>query len=59
MPETAKGFLTPDEWDYWYDGKPAAVDIKDPYGNLMEKAGATRDGGASGSAWATSPAGTP
>ena len=39
-------FLTPEEWDYWYDGKPAAVDIKDPYGTLMEKKGTTRDGGA-------------
>jgi putative spermidine/putrescine transport system substrate-binding protein len=43
--ETAKKFLTEAEWDYWYDGKPAAVDIMDPYGHLMEKAGATRDGG--------------
>jgi putative spermidine/putrescine transport system substrate-binding protein len=45
VPETAKKFLTPEEWDYWYDGKPAAVDIKDPYGHLMEKKGAVRDGG--------------
>lgn len=45
VPETARKFLTPAEWDYWYEGKPAAVDIKDPYGHLMEKAGATRDGG--------------
>ena len=45
-PATAKKFLTPEEWDYWYDGKPAAVDIKDPYGTLMEKKGTTRDGGA-------------
>ena len=45
VPETAKNFLTQAEWDYWYEGKPAAVDIKDPYGHLMEKAGATRDGG--------------
>jgi putative spermidine/putrescine transport system substrate-binding protein len=46
VPSTAKKFLTQDEWDYWYDGKPAAVDIKDPYGTIMEKKGATRDGGA-------------
>src|SRR4029453_11238121 len=46
VPATAKKFLTPEEWDYWYDGKPAAVDIKDPYGTLMEKKGTTRDGGA-------------
>ncbi len=45
VPETARKFLTPDEWDYWYEGKPAKVDIKDPYGNLMEKAGRSRDGG--------------
>ena len=55
QPENAKKFLTPEEWDYWYDGKPAAADIKDPYGKLMEKAGTIRDGGGSGIAWATSP----
>jgi putative spermidine/putrescine transport system substrate-binding protein len=46
VPENAKKFLTEAEWDYWYDGKPAAADITDPYGKLMEKAGNTRDGGA-------------
>jgi putative spermidine/putrescine transport system substrate-binding protein len=45
VPSTAKTFLTPEEWDYWYEGKPAAVDIKDPYGASMEKKGVTRDGG--------------
>ena len=58
VPETAKKFMTPDEWDYWYEGKPAAVDIKDPYGNLMEKKGATRDGGALWERRAMSPSGT-
>ena len=46
------------EWDYWYGGKPAATDIMNPFGKLMEKAGRSRDGGASGSGWATSPCGT-
>jgi putative spermidine/putrescine transport system substrate-binding protein len=46
VPETARKFMTPEEWDYWYEGKPAAIDIRDPYGNLMEKKGAVRDGGA-------------
>jgi putative spermidine/putrescine transport system substrate-binding protein len=46
VPENAKKFLTEAEWDYWYGGKPAASDITDPYGKLMEKAGNTRDGGA-------------
>lgn len=45
VPETAKKFLSEDEWGYWYEGKPAKGDIMDPYGNLMEKAGAVRDGG--------------
>ena len=38
--ETAKAFMQPFEWDYWYEGKPAADTINDPYGNPMEKAGA-------------------
>ena len=46
VPETARNFLTPEEWDYWYEGKPAKSEIKDPYGNRMEKAGHVRDGGA-------------
>src|SRR5437868_6445144 len=46
VPEHAKKFLSEAEWDYWYGGKPAAADITDPYGKLMEKAGNTRDGGA-------------
>ncbi|MBV8168145.1 MAG: extracellular solute-binding protein [Alphaproteobacteria bacterium] len=46
QPETAKKFLSEAEWDYWYGGKPAATDILDPYGKVMEKAGNVRDGGA-------------
>lgn len=46
VPETARKFLTADEWGYWYDGKAAKGEIKDPYGTLMEKAGQVRDGGA-------------
>jgi putative spermidine/putrescine transport system substrate-binding protein len=45
QPETAKKYLTEAEWDYWYGGKPAATDIMDPFGKLMEKAGRSRDGG--------------
>lgn len=45
VPETTKAALSPEEWDYWYEGKPAAVDILDPVGNLQDKAGAVRDGG--------------
>ena len=46
VPSTAKKFLTQEEWDYWYEGKPAVDDIKDPYGKMMEKKGHVRDGGA-------------
>jgi putative spermidine/putrescine transport system substrate-binding protein len=46
VPENAKKFLEPYEWDYWYEGKPAEKDIHDPFGALMEKAGNVRDGGA-------------
>jgi putative spermidine/putrescine transport system substrate-binding protein len=46
VPSNAKKFLTPEEWDYWYEGKPAAIDITDPYGAVMEHKGAVRDGGA-------------
>lgn len=45
VPETARAHLTENEWNYWYEGKPATGDINDPYGNLMEKAGHVRDGG--------------
>ncbi len=45
QPENARKFMTEAEWDYWYGGKPAATDMLNPYGKLMEKAGAVRDGG--------------
>ena len=45
VPETTKAALSAQEWDYWYEGKPAAVEIKDPFGHVMEKPGAVRDGG--------------
>jgi putative spermidine/putrescine transport system substrate-binding protein len=45
QPENARKFLTEAEWDYWYGGKPAATDIVNPFGKLMEKAGVKRDGG--------------
>jgi putative spermidine/putrescine transport system substrate-binding protein len=45
VPSTAKKFLSANEWDYWYEGKPAKDTILDPYGVAMEKAGAKRDGG--------------
>ncbi|RWM81585.1 MAG: extracellular solute-binding protein [Mesorhizobium sp.] len=43
--DTAKQFMSEDEWGYWVDGKPAMGDIMAPDGKVMEKAGAVRDGG--------------
>ncbi|MCK3777962.1 PotD/PotF family extracellular solute-binding protein [Ensifer sesbaniae] len=43
--ETAKGFMSEDEWGFWVEGKPAKGDILSPEGKVMEKAGAVRDGG--------------
>lgn len=42
---TAKANMEPYEWAYWMEGKPAEKDIEAPDGSLLEKAGATRDGG--------------
>jgi len=43
--ETAKAQMSPDEWDFWMEGKPAQADIESPTGEPIEKAGAVRDGG--------------
>lgn len=43
--DTAKANMSAEEWAFWMEGKPAASDIKDPFGKVMEKAGAVRDGG--------------
>ena len=45
VPETARDFMAPYEWDYWMEGRPAAEDIKSPQGLTLEKKGAVRDGG--------------
>jgi putative spermidine/putrescine transport system substrate-binding protein len=45
VPSTAEKFMTPNEYGYWYLGKPAIEVIKDPYGAPIAKVGAVRDGG--------------
>ncbi len=45
VPETSKNFMSEDEWGFWFEGKPAVGDITNPFGQVMEKAGAVRDGG--------------
>ncbi|MBF0425195.1 MAG: extracellular solute-binding protein [Magnetococcales bacterium] len=45
VPERARHHLTPIEWDYWYDGKPAATDLPGPEGLVAVKRGEIRNGG--------------
>jgi putative spermidine/putrescine transport system substrate-binding protein len=45
IPENAKKFLAAEEWDYWYDGKPAGKDLADPFGTSIIKKGDVRTGG--------------
>lgn len=44
-PQTTKAALPAVEWDFWYEGKPAAAALKDPFGNALVDKGAVRDGG--------------
>jgi putative spermidine/putrescine transport system substrate-binding protein len=42
---TAQKFMSPGEWGYWMEGKPATVPITDPQGTPIAKVGDLRDGG--------------
>ena len=44
-PQRSKQFLTEAEWDYWYDGKPAAVSLKGTDGKTSVHPGDIRRGG--------------
>jgi putative spermidine/putrescine transport system substrate-binding protein len=46
VPDNVKPLMTDNEYGYWYEGKAATADIMDPFGKVMEKPGAVRDGGA-------------
>ncbi|MBT8156054.1 substrate-binding domain-containing protein [Epibacterium ulvae] len=45
VPETSKNHMSEDEWGYWFEGKEAKGDIASPFGDVLETAGAVRDGG--------------
>ncbi len=45
VPDTVKTHLEPEEWDYWYMGKPAAKELPDPFGTIIVPKGEIRDGG--------------
>ena len=44
-PQNVKKYLEPEEWDYWYEGKPAAKELSDPFGTPIVPKGEVRDGG--------------
>lgn len=44
-PDLAKKYLSAEEWDYWYLGKPAAKELTDPFGTVIVPKGEIRDGG--------------
>ena len=43
--QLSRPHLSPSEWDYWYDGKPAATDLKGTDGKISVKTGLSRTGG--------------
>ncbi|SFJ13155.1 ABC transporter substrate-binding protein [Celeribacter neptunius] len=45
VPERVKAHLPEADWDYWYEGRPAAQDLNDIAGRPAIKAGETRSGG--------------
>lgn len=45
VPENVKKYLEPEEWDFWYMGKPAAKELPDPFGTIIVEKGEVRDGG--------------
>ncbi len=45
VPDNVKKHLEPAEWDFWYDGKPAAKELPDPFGTVIIEKGEIRDGG--------------
>lgn len=45
IPNNAKKFMSQEEWAYWYEGKPAAKELPDPFGTIIVPKGEVRDGG--------------
>jgi putative spermidine/putrescine transport system substrate-binding protein len=42
---TAQKYMSPGEWGYWMEGKPATAPIMSPHGQQIAKTGDVRDGG--------------
>ncbi len=46
IPERIRGCLSEPEWNYWYEGEPAAEDLPSPNGEKTIAKGESRSGGA-------------
>ena len=44
-PDRSRDFMTRSEWDYWYEGKPAAEPLRGTDGRISVKEGDVRTGG--------------
>lgn len=44
-PQLSRPWMSVAEWDYWYEGKPAAEDLKGVNGGILIPAGEIRSGG--------------
>lgn len=44
-PERSRSFMSTDEWNYWYEGKPAEAELKGTDGMVSVKPGESRTGG--------------
>jgi putative spermidine/putrescine transport system substrate-binding protein len=45
VPKRVKPHLSPEEWDFWYEGKVAAIDMRGPSGEIIARQGEARNGG--------------
>lgn len=44
-PQRSRPLMSEEEWDYWYEGKPARMDLKGTDGKISVRKGDLRDGG--------------
>lgn len=44
-PQRSKNLMTPEEWNYWYEGQPAAIDLTGTDHQVSVLAGEVRSGG--------------
>lgn len=45
VPKRVKQYLSREEWDFWYEGKVAEIDMRGPGGDVIARQGEARNGG--------------